>query len=153
MRRVDGIESANREIARWPAWKRESLFGAFGIKGDTAMKTIGDSKVRQFLPSVMVLVFEERLGHSMWMEYDHHRKRTLKSLVKHLASEVKSGRFVGYMLYNRELSITGVCPLVERWYLDKIEANDRNQNLMNRLKPVDIGKVANEPDREFSVSR
>ena len=109
--------------------------------------------MRQSLPNVMVLAFEERLGHSMWMKYDHHRKRTLRSLVTHLASEVKAGRFVGYMLYHRELSITGICPSVEREYLDKIEANDRNQKLMKRLQPVDIGKVANEPDREFSVSR
>lgn len=94
--------------------------------------------MRQSLPSVMVLVFEKRLGHSMWMEYDHHRKRTRKSLVAHLASEVRAGRFVGYMLYHRELSITGICPSVEREYLNKIEANHRNQKLMKRLKPVDI---------------
>lgn len=74
------------------------------------------------LPNVMVLAFDERLGHSMWMEYDLHRKRTLRSLVNHLASEVKAGRFVGYMLYRRELSITGICPETERDYLAKAEA-------------------------------
>lgn len=73
------------------------------------------------LPNVMVLAFEEKLGHSMWMEYDH-RKRTLRTLVTHLASEVKAGRFVGYMLYRRELSITGICPETERAYLAKAEA-------------------------------
>lgn len=74
------------------------------------------------LPNVMVLAFEEKLGHSMWMEYDLHRKRTLRSLVNHLASEVKAGRFVGYMLYRRELSITGICPETGRDYLAKAEA-------------------------------
>jgi hypothetical protein len=76
--------------------------------------------VGQALPSVMVLAFDERIGCSMWMEYSHHRKRTLRSLVKHLASEVKAGRFVGYMLYRRELSITGICPDREREYLEKV---------------------------------
>lgn len=80
--------------------------------------------MRQTLPSVMVLAFEERIGHSMWMEYSHHRKRTLKSLVAHLAAEVKAGRFVGYMLYRRELSITGICPEEERAYLAKAESAD-----------------------------
>ncbi len=74
----------------------------------------------QALPSVMVLAFDERLGHSMWMEYDHHRKRTLRTLVHHLASEIKAGRFVGYMLYRRELSITGICPETEQKYLEKV---------------------------------
>lgn len=78
--------------------------------------------MRASLPNVMVLAFEERLGHSMWMEYEHHRKRTLRSLVNHLASEVKAGRFVGYLLYRRELSITGICPETERAYLAKAEA-------------------------------
>ena len=36
---VEGIESANREIARWPAWKRKALFGAFGMS-DIANQTI-----------------------------------------------------------------------------------------------------------------
>jgi len=80
--------------------------------------------VKQVLPSVMVLSFEERLGCSMWMEYSHHRKRTLRSLVKHLASEVKAGRFVGYMLYRRELAITGICPEAERAYLAKAESEN-----------------------------
>jgi len=80
--------------------------------------------VGQALPSVMVLAFDERLGHSMWMEYDRHRKRTLQTLVKHLASEVKSGRFGGYMLYNRQLYITGVCPETERDYLAKTKAEN-----------------------------
>lgn len=74
------------------------------------------------LPDVMVLAFEERMGCSIWMEYSHHRRRTLKSLVKHLASEVKSGRFVGYMLHRKELQITGICPESERDYLAKAEA-------------------------------
>jgi hypothetical protein len=29
---VEGIESANREIARWPEWKRRTLFAAFGVQ-------------------------------------------------------------------------------------------------------------------------
>lgn len=91
---------------------------------DAASSLFGEFKVGQALPSVMVLAFDERLGHSMWMEYDHHRKRTLLTLVKHLASEVKAGRFVGYMLYNRQLYITGVCPETERDYLAKTEAEN-----------------------------
>lgn len=69
------------------------------------------------LPSVMVFVYEERLGCSMWQEYVHHRKRTLRSLVKHLASRVKAGEFIGYMLYKREFVVTGICPEAERDYL------------------------------------
>jgi hypothetical protein len=88
------------------------------------VENTGDFKVGQALPSVMVLAFEERIGCSMWMEYDHHRKRTLRSLIKHLASEVKSGRFVGYRLYRHELSITGICPETERAYLAKAEAGN-----------------------------
>jgi hypothetical protein len=88
------------------------------------VENTGDFKVGQALPSVMILAFDERLGHSMWMEYDHHRKRTLRTLVNHLAAEVKSGRFVGYMLYRRELSITGICPETERAYLAKAEAGN-----------------------------
>lgn len=29
--RVAGIESAEKEMARWPAWKRRILFHAFGV--------------------------------------------------------------------------------------------------------------------------
>lgn len=29
--RVAGIESAEREMARWPVWKRRILFHAFGV--------------------------------------------------------------------------------------------------------------------------
>ena len=28
---VAGLDAANREIARWPEWKRQILFGAFGV--------------------------------------------------------------------------------------------------------------------------
>ena len=70
------------------------------------------------LPDVMVLVFDERLGHSMWQDY-YPKSRTLRGLIRHMAGEVKAGRFVGYRLIRTELEITGVCPVREREFLER----------------------------------
>lgn len=73
------------------------------------------------LPSVMVLVFEERLGCSVWQDYEHCRARTLRGLIRKLSSEVKSGRFVGYRLMRKELEITGICPNLESQFLERAQ--------------------------------
>lgn len=74
------------------------------------------------LPSVMVLVFEERLGCSVWQDYEHHGTRSLRRLIRKLSFEVKSGRFVGYRLFRKELEIIGVCPNAESQFLERAEA-------------------------------
>ena len=53
--------------------------------------------MKERLPHVMVLVYEEALTHSVWQDY-MHRCRTLKGLMRLLKSEIKEGRFVAFRL-------------------------------------------------------
>lgn len=49
------------------------------------------------VPQSQVFLFDERLGHSHWV--DHMSKaRTLKGLVRELSDGVKSGKYIGYRL-------------------------------------------------------
>lgn len=61
------------------------------------------------LPNVMVLVFEERMGCSVWQDY-LHRCRTLNGLLRHLKQEVKAGRFVAFRLLTIHKQEMGVVP-------------------------------------------
>jgi len=49
------------------------------------------------VPSSQVLVFDERLGHSHWLDHQS-RARTLKGLIRELRAGVASGDYVGYRL-------------------------------------------------------
>jgi len=59
------------------------------------------------LPHVMVLEFQPRLTHSVWVDY-HYKNRTMCRLLKQLRKEVKSGRFIGYRFITIHKEVYGV---------------------------------------------
>lgn len=49
------------------------------------------------LPRAQVMMFDERLGHSHWVDYQS-RARTFKGLVRQLRDGVRLGEYIGYRL-------------------------------------------------------
>ncbi len=49
------------------------------------------------VPQSQVFVFDEKLGHSHWVDY-LSRARTLDGLIKQLRQGVRSGTYLGYRL-------------------------------------------------------
>lgn len=68
------------------------------------------SKKKEPLPQAMVLVFEERLGHSTWQDVIKHRCRTLDGLVRRMKQGVKDGRYVAFRLITIHREEMGVVP-------------------------------------------
>lgn len=86
--------------------------------------------MRQNLPQVMALVFDERIQQSAWIDYIH-RARTLAGLIRQLSKEIKDGQIVGYRLMRTELEITGICPQAEQDYLKRQSNQHSDQNATN----------------------
>lgn len=55
----------------------------------------------------MVLVFEERLGHSVWQDCIS-QARTVKGLISQLRAGVRSGEYVAWRLIRHEYEETGI---------------------------------------------
>lgn len=75
------------------------------------------------LPMSQVLVFDERLGHSHWVDH-MSRARTLHGLVKELRDGVKQGEYVGYRLLHLYWEMRGIGP-------SPTSADLRIENMLN----------------------
>lgn len=56
----------------------------------------------------MVLVFEPKLTHSIWMDVIC-RARSAKGLERHCREGVRDGRYVGYRIITNHFETLGIC--------------------------------------------
>ena len=66
----------------------------------------------EVVPDAMVLVFQPKLTHSVWEDFEC-RARTRKGLIKILAAGVRCGQWVGYRLMTIERDVMGNVPGVK----------------------------------------
>lgn len=59
------------------------------------------------LPQAQVFEYDERLGHSHWIDYIS-RARSVDGLLKELQSQVKRGVYLGYRITHTYYEVLGV---------------------------------------------
>lgn len=62
------------------------------------------------MPSAQVFEFDERLGHSHWIDYIS-RARSVEGLLKELQTQVKRGVYLGYRIMHTYYEVRGVEPI------------------------------------------
>lgn len=59
------------------------------------------------LPQAQVIEYDERLGHSHWIDYIS-RTRSVEGLIKELQQQVKRGVYLGYRIMHTYVEVSGV---------------------------------------------